>query len=98
MARFDVYAGHETGLLLDIQANVLGDLTTRIVVPLRVETSRPRPIARLNPILLIEDKRYFMHTQLATAVGLRDLGPFVVNLGDQEWPITSAIDLLFFGI
>ena len=51
MARFDVYKNPEgSGYLLDVQASLLSDLNTRIVVPLLPQSSAPAAAAMLNPI------------------------------------------------
>ena len=43
MARFDVYArAAEPGYLVDVQADLLGELNTRIVVPLLQVELAPR--------------------------------------------------------
>ena len=44
MARFDVYLGSgNAAYLLDVQANELGDLNTRVVVPLMPIGDAPKP-------------------------------------------------------
>jgi toxin CcdB len=46
MGRFDVYAtpGQDgTGYVLDVQADLLQDLTTRVVVPLLPTEAAPKP-------------------------------------------------------
>ena len=59
MARYDVFRRADgAGLVLDCQANILGDLRSRFVVPLLAEADAGRPISRLNPIFAIDAKRY----------------------------------------
>lgn len=50
MARYDVYPNPDGGYILDVQADLLDDLTTRVVVPLMMATLAPSPAKRLNPI------------------------------------------------
>lgn len=51
MAKFDVYARpNGAGYLLDCQADLLSDLSTRFVIPLLPLDEAPTPAARLNPV------------------------------------------------
>ena len=51
MARFDVYANRGgLGFLLDVQADLIARLNTRMVVPLLPLDAAPTPATRLNPI------------------------------------------------
>lgn len=98
MAKFDVYRfRRRDGLVLDCQANLLSDLNTRFVVPLLPEPSAPRPAARLNPALMVGDRRLIMVTQFAATVPTRDLGERVASLLDQQDAIGNALDLLISG-
>lgn len=50
MARFDVYRDPDgEGFLLDVQANMMSHLNTRIVVPLMLDADAPKPAKGLNP-------------------------------------------------
>lgn len=52
MARFDVYRNPEgDGYLVDLQADLLDHLNTRIVAPLLPVDRAPKPAATLNPVL-----------------------------------------------
>ncbi len=54
MARFDVYPYQGgQGLLLDVQADLLEHLNTRVVVPLLPMDLTPKPARRLNPVFEI---------------------------------------------
>ena len=50
MARFDFYVNSEGGYLLDVQANLMSELNTRVVIPLMPRASAPKPAERLNPV------------------------------------------------
>jgi len=51
MARFDVYDSPDgAGYLLDVQADILDILNTRVVVPLMPISAAPSPAKHLNPI------------------------------------------------
>lgn len=50
MARFDVYQNPDgQGALLDVQADLLSQLNTRVVVPLLPASYAPIPAKHLNP-------------------------------------------------
>lgn len=99
MARFDVHRRPSgTGLLLDCQADLLGHLNTRFVVPLLPERDAPRPATRLNPLFEIGGERFVMVTQFAAAVHVRELGPAVLSLAGRDSEILNALDMLLTGI
>ncbi len=98
MAKYDVYAvASVAGRVLDVQADILEPLNTRVVVPLMPVASAPKPARRLNPIFEIEGERFVMVTQFASAVSLADLGKPVANLETDVEEITGALDMLFQG-
>lgn len=98
MAKYDVYAAASVaGLVLDVQADILELLNTRIVIPLMPLLSAPKPAARLNPIFEINGEQYVMATQFASAVPLGELGKPVANLEPRFEEITVALDMLFQG-
>ena len=75
MARYDVFAGPADGsYLLDVQTDLIGQLKTRVVVPLLPAASAPPPIARLNPIFEIGGRKVVMATPLLAAVPSAELG------------------------
>lgn len=99
MARFDVHAmpGRRFFYLLDVQADLLDRLDTRVVVPLFPETEAPPPIANLNPVFDIQGQRHVMVTQSIATLRRRDLGKVVLSLDDQHQRITNALDMLLTG-
>ena len=57
MARFDVYANRGgLGFLLDVQADLMTRLNTRMVVPLLPLDAAPTPATRLNPIFEVQGR------------------------------------------
>ncbi|MGQ9366148.1 CcdB family protein [Azospirillum sp. ST 5-10] len=95
MARFDVHRRLDgPGYLLDLQANILRDLNTRIVAPLLPPDAAPRPAVRLNPVFTIEGRPHVMVTQFAGAVRVSELGPCVGSLLSEDTAIVAALDLL----
>lgn len=98
MAKFDVYPGAEKdSLLLDVQADLLDALNTRMVVPLMAVSNAPIPAKRLNPIFVIDGTEYVMVTQFMAAVPRLILREPVATLNDGFEEITSAIAMLIQG-
>lgn len=98
MARFDVYAGPGgTGYLLDVQADILNGLNTRIVVPLLPVSQAPLPAKRLNPVFDIESEACVMVTQFMAAVPRTLLRSPITNLSQQDGTIMAALDMALVG-
>lgn len=97
MARFDVCALREGGYVLDCQADVLGALSSRFVVPLIPAAEAPVPAARLNPAFDILGEPHVMVSQFAAAVPTRQLGRAVASLQASESQIMNALDMLLTG-
>lgn len=99
MARFGLYRNPEgEGYLLDVQADLLDQLNTRVVVPLLPATTAPTPAANLNPVFRIADQPVVMVTQFLAAVPASLLKHPVGDLRQHRYEITSALDVLFQGI
>nr|CRY94167.1 hypothetical protein [uncultured prokaryote] len=98
MARFDVYARPGgAGYVLDVQADILNGLNTRIVVPLLPLSEAPMPAKRLNPVFEIEAEPHVMVTQFLAAVPRTLLRSPVANLGEQDSEIMAALDMVLVG-
>ena len=98
MARFDVYRNPEgSGYLLDVQADLLSDLNTRVVVPLIPAELAPPPATRLNPVFSLEATRVVMVTQFLSAVPLAMLVTPVASLADRDAEILAALDMVLTG-
>lgn len=99
MARFDIWRRRDAeGYLLECQADLLSDLSTRFVVPLLPAGAAPQPAGRLNPTFVIEGTPHIMVTQFAAAVRLAELGGFAGSLACEAAAITNALDLLITGV
>lgn len=95
MARFDVYPGEGSDLLLlDIQNGALDHLDTRVVVPLMPVKSSPPAIRRLYPVFTIEGRPMLMATPLMSAIRARQLKTPITNLADHRDEIVAAVDFL----
>jgi toxin CcdB len=94
MARFDVYPAPEGGYWLDCQSNLLSDLNSRFIVPLRLYADMPGGDRRLNPVFAIHGTEYVMQTHLAAAISAKLLSKPTTSLIEHEYRIGSAIDML----
>ena len=98
MARFDVYdRPGGAGYVLDVQADILNGLNTRIVVPLLPLSEAPMPAKRLNPVFEIEAESHVMVTQFLAAVPRVLLRSPVANLAEQDSEIMAALDMVLVG-
>jgi toxin CcdB len=99
MARFDVHPASEgPGFLLDVQADLLDNLNTRVVVPLLPATDAPAPATRLNPVFKVESEPHVMVTQFLSAVPCAILAAPIAGLSSHDTEIMAALDMLLTGI
>lgn len=102
MGQFDVHRNPRGGaypLLLEVQAELLSRLATRVVVPLTtVKRHGSRPITRLNPVVRIRDTDYVVLFQELAAIPASALGEVVTSLAARRAELVAAVDLLFTGI
>ena len=100
MAQFDVYTNpnDETNdripYLLDIQHDILNDLSTRMVIPLITTT---KPIQHLTPSFEVEGETVYLMTSEMAGVPLRVLGKRVISLEQARQEIIHAVDFLITG-
>ena len=98
MARYDVFPNPGgPGYLLDVQSDILEDLSTRVVVPLLPITDKVRIVRKLNPIFAIDGKQYIMFTHLIATIPLARLTEPRTNLLPRHDQIVGALDMLFQG-
>lgn len=101
MAQFDVFKNPRGGiypLLLDIQADIMNSIATRIVVPLAIaKRYGARPVSRLNPKATIGGVEYVLVFQELASVPKAALGPRVDSLAVRRAELVAAIDLLLTG-
>lgn len=102
MAQFDVCRNPSGGLfplLLDVQAEILSALATRVVVPMApLKRFGSKPISRLNPTVRIGRVEYVLVFQELAAIPSTALGKRVGTLTSRRSEIVNALDLLFTGI
>jgi toxin CcdB len=98
VARFHVHGlKHSDALVLDLQSDLLDQLTTRMVVPLLPPDDLPRIISQLNPQFTVRGKTYVMATQFAGAISIGEIGDMVADLTSDSDRIVAATDFLFQG-
>lgn len=85
-------------LVLDVQADILDTLNTRVVVPLLPKSDAPAPARFLNPMFTIDGMAYVMVTQFLTAVPVQQLSEPVGDLDACFAEITRALDTLLQGV
>ena len=104
MAQFDVYLNPNTDTrksipyLLDVQADLLDTLATRVVVPLILAEEMGLAAKYLNPQFKIKGVAVVMSTAELAGIPNRSLGDKVASLKSKRDEIIAALDLLFTGI
>lgn len=105
MAQFDVFRNRDPKgrgaypYLIDLQADLLSELATRVVAPLAPATAnKSRLLGALTPVVSVEGKRYAMVTPQLAGIEAKQLGTKVTNLSARRDEIVAALDLLVTGI
>ena len=104
MAQFDVYLNPNADTskvipyLLDVQADLLDSLATRVVVPLILAEEMGLAAKHLNPQIKIKGAAVVMSTAELAGVSNRLLGDKIASLQNKRDEIIAALDLLFTGI
>lgn len=104
MAQFEVFRNPvartrgSVPFVMDVQANVLVRLNTRMVVPLYHSERIPRPIRNLQPTFSVEQHSVVMATNELAGVPISALGERVGSLSAERAAIIAALDLLFTGV
>ena len=103
MAQFDVYTNpnpetkQSIPYLLDVQTDLLNDLTTRVVVPLYSASSMSKAAKNLNPQFSIKRTTVVMSTAELAGVTVNFLGDKVYSLKEHRNEIIAALDFLITG-
>ncbi len=105
MAQFSVHRNANAAtreavpFLLDVQADLLSGLATRVVVPLYASAALKRALIRdLMPVFRVTGRAVVMATPELAGVPRKALGPVVADLGTERAAILAALDLLVTGI
>ena len=103
MAQYDVYENPNpetrsaVPYLLDVQADLLAPLATRVVVPLRTVAAMGGAAHHLNPGFTVGGTPVVMSTAELAGVPQKALGAKVSSLKDKRDDILAALDFLFTG-
>lgn len=104
MPQFAVYRNENPGscdefpFLVDVQADLLEELGTRVVIPLaRSEALIDFPTQYLTPLITFQGRPYALLTPQLAGISRDELGPQAGSLADQERAISTAIDFLLRG-
>ena len=85
--------------LLDIQSDLLDQITTTVVVPLApYNTVKKQTITKLCPVVEFNNKKYAALTQQLAGIDRGLLGTEVVNISNYRTEFVDAIDLIISGI
>ncbi|HIJ96735.1 MAG TPA: CcdB family protein [Desulfuromonadales bacterium] len=104
MAQFDVYENPNltsrktTPYLLDVQTDLLGNLATRVVVPLVASGAMTTPGKHLNPTFDVGKNKVIMSTAEIAGVSVKSIGKQVCSLKQYRNKIVAALDFLITGI
>jgi toxin CcdB len=100
MAQFDIYRNNNLEsasafpYLLDIQADILSGLETRVVIPL---SENVKAIQYLNPEFIIGTKTYVLLSQELAGVPKSALGEKCGSLQENRRDIIAALDFMVSG-
>lgn len=99
MAQFDVYPYSEAvPFVIDIQANLLSALKTRVVVPLLSQAqAKQEMLPKLKPVINVKGKNYILMTTDIGTLKVSNLKGPVDNVENQRQTIVDALDFLFQG-
>jgi toxin CcdB len=101
LAKFDIYKYKNsiTSLVIEVQADLLDDLDTAVIVPLISKTEHTGTLfKRLTPILTIENEEFVMVTTDIATVKRQNLEHCIGNAASEhEYDIINALDFLFQG-
>ncbi|WP_028081116.1 CcdB family protein [Solimonas soli] len=101
MAQFRAYRNHRRSrdrvpYLLDVQSDLF-DLGTRLIAPLVLERHFTGRMARLHPVLTVEQCRVVMSAADLVALPVHDLRDEVADLSAARQDILAAVDFLISG-
>lgn len=83
--------------LLDVQAEALSGLKSRVVVPLSPKDEAPASPRTLYPLFSVEGREMVMLTPLLAGVPISSIGERVASLQEEGVTILGALDLLLTG-
>jgi len=103
MAQFDVYPNpnpetkQTIPYLLDVQADLLNNLATRVVIPLYSVSAMSKAAKHLNPQFSIKRTTVILSTAELAGITVNNLGDKVCSLKEHRNEIIAALDFLISG-
>ena len=99
MARFDVYRfSADVPFVLEVQADILSDLDSVVVVPLLpIASDQNLELPRLCPVIRLSGEDFILMTTDIAGISRTKLGPKVGSLADQRAIVVDAVDFLLQG-
>ena len=99
MAKYDIYKSVSAGseYLLDLQDEIIDNLSTRVVAPLVPVDDVPKRMKILNPIISVAGTEYLLMTHLLAAIPASTLKIKVGSVLTQRDEIIASLDFLFTG-
>jgi toxin CcdB len=105
MSQFAVYKNKNARtksvfpLLLDVQAGLLDDLHSRVVIPLtKLPAALQKPLSRLTPVIKVDGVSHLLVTYQLAAISQSALGTPVADATEHRDAIVAALDLLLTGV
>lgn len=84
--------------LLDIQSDIIGELNTRLVIPLHLlKKGASALVARLTPVIQVEGNDVILMTHEMASVRVKQLGQAVMDASPFRHTIKGAVDFLLDG-
>jgi toxin CcdB len=103
MAQYDVHRNSDTETavnfpyIVDVQADLLRHLDTRLVVPLGRAATGFKSLARLTPQVEVEGEHLLFLVNHAVSMQRSILGPVVGSVAENSIDLLNAIDFLLTG-
>ena len=103
MAQFDVYLNQNSATnkaipyYLNVQADLLDSLNTRVIVPLVREEEVGKLVKSLHLKFKVKGETVVMSTAELAGLPMRALGEKVTSLKSKRHEIIAALDLVFTG-
>lgn len=97
MAQFDVFRLKGGQLVVDLQTDLIGIETSRIVAPLR-EAGRYAAFPGLTPKVRVEGRDWIVRMQELAAVPGAELREVVTSLAAHRDALKRALDILVDGV
>lgn len=104
MAQFDVYQNPNPATnkaipyYLNVQADLLDSLNTRVIVPLVREEEMGKSVKGLHLRFKVKGETVVLSTAELAGLPIRSLGDKVASLKSKRDEIIAALDLVFAGI